>query len=195
MRTLRRKCGAATTPSSSERWRWRRRRVPHGAAGNRGWCRRSRRSHSCGTRSDCSWITSLCIWLATLTQRKNTKTTITAASITTDLLRQDPGGGIHRQEHGSGQGPTETPQKWIAVADIAISVARSASTSPVALPVDATRTPPLLSPQTMCDGAVWPPNDAFAAPIPLGSSACVSSSNLMRHQPLHWRRGVGGGTL
>jgi hypothetical protein len=69
----------------------------------------------------------------------NTKTTITAAGITADLLRGDPDGGIHRQEHGTGQGTTEGPQKWIAVADIAIAVARSACTSPVALPVDATR--------------------------------------------------------
>ena len=69
----------------------------------------------------------------------NAKSTITVAGITADLLRHEPGGGIHRQEHGTGQDTIEGPQKWIAVADIVISVARSASTQPVALPVDATR--------------------------------------------------------
>ena len=47
------------------------------------------------------------------------------------------GGGIHRQEHGTGQGTIDGPQKWIAVADMVISVARAASTAPVTLPVDA----------------------------------------------------------
>ena len=41
----------------------------------------------------------------------NEKTTITAASSTADLLRGDPDGGIHRQEHGTGQGMIEGPQK------------------------------------------------------------------------------------
>ena len=68
-----------------------------------------------------------------------TKTTITAAVITADLLRETLGGGIHRQEHGTGQGTIDGPQKWIAVADIVISVARAASTAPVTLPVDASR--------------------------------------------------------
>ena len=65
------------------------------------------------------------------------KTTITAAGITADLLRDMLGGGIHRQEHGTGQGTIDGPQKWIAVADMVISVARAASTAPVTLPVDA----------------------------------------------------------
>ena len=67
------------------------------------------------------------------------KTTITAAGITADLLREALGGGIHRQEHGTGQGTIDGPQKWIAVADMVISVARAASTAPVTLPVDAAR--------------------------------------------------------
>ena len=67
------------------------------------------------------------------------KTTITAAGITADLLREVCGGGIHRQEHGTGQGTIDGPQKWIAVADMVISVARAASTAPVTLPVDADR--------------------------------------------------------
>ena len=65
------------------------------------------------------------------------KTTITAAGITADLLKDVYGGGIHRQEHGTGQGTIDGPQKWIAVADMVISVARAASTAPVTLPVDA----------------------------------------------------------
>ena len=56
------------------------------------------------------------------------KTTITAAGITADLLRDMFGGGIHRQEHGTGQGTIDGPQKWIAVADMVISVARAANT-------------------------------------------------------------------
>ena len=64
------------------------------------------------------------------------KTTITAAGITADLLRDVLGGDIHRQEHGTGQGTIDGPQKWIAVADMVISVARAASTAPVTLPVD-----------------------------------------------------------
>ena len=67
------------------------------------------------------------------------KTTITAAGITADLLKDMPGGGIHRQEHGTGQGTIDGPQKWIAVADMVISVARATSTAPVALPVDVAR--------------------------------------------------------
>ena len=67
------------------------------------------------------------------------KTTITAAGITADLLREALGDGIHRQEHGTGQGTIDGPQKWIAVADMVISVARAASTAPVTLPVDAAR--------------------------------------------------------
>ena len=67
------------------------------------------------------------------------KTTVTAAGITADLLRDVIGGGIHRQEHGTGQGTSDGLQKWIAVADMAISVARAASTAPVTLPVDAAR--------------------------------------------------------
>ena len=67
------------------------------------------------------------------------KTTITAADITADLLREALGGGIHHQEHGTGQGTNVGPQKWIAVADIVISVARAASTAPVTLPMDAPR--------------------------------------------------------
>ena len=65
------------------------------------------------------------------------KTTITAAGITADLLRDMFGGEIHRQEHGTGQGTIGGPKKWIAVADMVISVARAASTAPVTLPVDA----------------------------------------------------------
>ena len=49
------------------------------------------------------------------------KTTITAAGITADLLRDVLGGGIHRQEHGTGQDTIDGPQKWIAVADMVIS--------------------------------------------------------------------------
>ena len=67
------------------------------------------------------------------------KTTITAAGITADLLKDAVGGGIHRQEHGTGQGTIDGPQKWIAVADMVISVARAASTAPVTLPVDASK--------------------------------------------------------
>ena len=59
------------------------------------------------------------------------KTTITAAGITADLLRDMFGGGTHRQQHGTGQGTIDGPQKWIAVADMVISVARAASTAPV----------------------------------------------------------------
>ena len=65
------------------------------------------------------------------------ETTITAAGITAGLLRDMFGGGIHRQEHGTGQGTTDGPQTWIAVADMVISVAQAASTAPVTLPVDA----------------------------------------------------------
>ena len=65
------------------------------------------------------------------------KTTITAAGITADLLRDMFGGGIHRQENGTGQGTIDGPQKWIAVADMVISVARAVSTASVTLPVDA----------------------------------------------------------
>ena len=39
------------------------------------------------------------------------KTTITAAGITADLLCETLGGGIHRQEHGTGQGTIDGPQK------------------------------------------------------------------------------------
>ena len=67
------------------------------------------------------------------------KATITAAGITADLLCEALGGGIHRQEHGTGQGTIDGPQKWIAVADIVVSVARAASTAPMTLPVDASR--------------------------------------------------------
>ena len=67
------------------------------------------------------------------------KTTVTAAGITADLLCEALGGGIHRHEHGTGQGTIDGPQKWIAVADMVISVARAASTAPVTLPVDASR--------------------------------------------------------
>ena len=70
------------------------------------------------------------------------KTTITAAEITADLLRGTLGGGFHRQQHGTGQGTIDGPQKWIAVAGMAISVARAASTAPVALPVDADKAGP-----------------------------------------------------
>ena len=64
------------------------------------------------------------------------KTTIMAAGITADLLSDTLGGGIHRQQHGTGQGTIDGPQKWIAVAAMVISVARAASTAPVTLPVD-----------------------------------------------------------
>ena len=67
------------------------------------------------------------------------KTTIAAAGSTADLLRDALGGGIRRQEHGTGQGTIDGTQKWIAVADMVISVARAASTAPVTLPVDAPR--------------------------------------------------------
>ena len=39
------------------------------------------------------------------------KTTITAAGITADLLCEALGGGIHCQEHGTGQDTIDGPQK------------------------------------------------------------------------------------
>ena len=51
------------------------------------------------------------------------KTAITTAGITADLPRGVLGGDIHRQEHDTGQGTLDGPQKWIAVAEMAISVA------------------------------------------------------------------------
>ena len=62
------------------------------------------------------------------------KSTITADGITLDSLLAMGAEGTHRQEHGTGQGTNEGPLNWVPVADMAISVARAASTQPVQVP-------------------------------------------------------------
>ena len=42
--------------------------------------------------------------------------------------------GVHRQLHGTGQGTVEGALNWLPVGDIAIAVARAASTNPVIMP-------------------------------------------------------------
>ena len=100
-----------------------------------------------------------------------TKTTITAAGITADLLKNVLEGGIHRQKHGTGQGTIDGPQKWIAVADMVISVARAASTAPVTLPVDATR--------AVCLDRTWFVDDSGLFPwfVPTWSSRTTGGAN------------------
>ena len=62
------------------------------------------------------------------------KSTVTAAGLTLDIAGHLDGSGVHRQLHGTGQGTVEGPLNWLPVADIAISVARAASTNPVSMP-------------------------------------------------------------
>ena len=62
------------------------------------------------------------------------KSTITAAGLTADLAGHLGCQGVHRQLHGTGQGTVEGPLNWLPVADIAIAVARAASTNPVTIP-------------------------------------------------------------
>ena len=62
------------------------------------------------------------------------KSTVTAAGLTVDLAGHLGCRGVHRQLHGTGQGTVEGPLNWLPVADIAIAVARAASSHPVTMP-------------------------------------------------------------
>ena len=62
------------------------------------------------------------------------KSTVTAAGLTLDLASHLDRRGVHRQLHDTGQGTVEGPLNWLPVADIAIAVARAASTNPVTIP-------------------------------------------------------------
>ena len=62
------------------------------------------------------------------------KSTVTAAGLTVDLAGHLGCQGVHRQLHGTGQGTVEGPLNWLPVADIAIAVARAASSQPVTMP-------------------------------------------------------------
>ena len=63
------------------------------------------------------------------------KSTVTAAGLTLDLASHLGCQGVHRQLHGTGQGTAEGPLNWLPVADIAIAMARAASTNPATIPV------------------------------------------------------------
>ena len=62
------------------------------------------------------------------------KSTVTASGLTLDLASHLDCRGVHRQLRGTGQGTVEGPLNWLPVADIAIAVARAASTNPVTIP-------------------------------------------------------------
>jgi spore maturation protein SpmB len=62
------------------------------------------------------------------------KSTVTAAGLTIELASHLGCQGVHRQLHDTGHGTVEGPLNWLPVADIAISVARAASTNPVSMP-------------------------------------------------------------
>ena len=62
------------------------------------------------------------------------KSTVTATGLTLDLTRHLDCQGVHRQLYGIGQGTVEGPLNWLLAADIAIAVARAASTNPVTMP-------------------------------------------------------------
>ena len=62
------------------------------------------------------------------------KSTVTAAGLTLYLASHLGCQGVHRQLHGTSQGTVEGPLNWHPVADIAISVARAASTNPATMP-------------------------------------------------------------
>ena len=62
------------------------------------------------------------------------KSTVTAAGLTADLASHLGCRGVHRQLQGTGQGTAEGPLNWLPVADIAIAMARAASTNPVTMP-------------------------------------------------------------
>ena len=62
------------------------------------------------------------------------KSTVTASGLTLDLASHLDCRGVHRQLHGTGQGTVEGPLNWLPVADIAIAVARAASTNPATMP-------------------------------------------------------------
>ena len=61
------------------------------------------------------------------------KSTVTAAGLTVDLASHLGCQGVHRQLHGTGQGTVEGPLNWPPVSEIAIAVARAASTNPVTM--------------------------------------------------------------
>ena len=58
------------------------------------------------------------------------KSMVTAAGLTLNLASHLDCRGVHRQLHVTGQGTVEGPLNWLPVADIAIAVARAASTNP-----------------------------------------------------------------
>ena len=69
------------------------------------------------------------------TDMHSAKSTVTATGLTLDLAGHIGCQGVHRQLHGTGQGHGRGGAlNWLPVADIAIAVARAASTNPVVMP-------------------------------------------------------------